>query len=219
MRYLLAPLLLLSSPALAKPESVASRTEAVGSFDRIRVEGPFEVRVTIGSPRAMITGDPALEFTALDAVDGHVARARDVRLGQPRQRDVHLHLGALGPAEVRAVLAADFERFAVTLDLQPVELVGRAFGANRKAGADANVDIVRTAQVDLVEVGDLVGPRRARARRRDARSLLVAVPAERTGGERNDQPERKIVHRILLCVVQAIHSIGGAAKQNRGRRM
>ena len=54
MRYLLAPLLLLSSPAFAQG-SAASRTVPVGSFDRVRVEGPFEVRVTIGSPRATIT--------------------------------------------------------------------------------------------------------------------------------------------------------------------
>lgn len=57
MRYLLAPLLLLSSPGLAAPAPASTRTVSVGSFDRIRVEGPFEVRVTIGSPRATIAGD------------------------------------------------------------------------------------------------------------------------------------------------------------------
>ncbi|KQO08226.1 hypothetical protein ASF09_10020 [Sphingomonas sp. Leaf242] len=57
MRYLLAPLLLLSSPTPAGAAPVASRTVSVGSFDRIRVEGPFEVRVSIGSPRATIAGD------------------------------------------------------------------------------------------------------------------------------------------------------------------
>jgi hypothetical protein len=57
MRYLLAPLLLLSSPTLAGAAPVTSRTVSVGSFDRIRVEGPFEVRVTIGSPRATIADD------------------------------------------------------------------------------------------------------------------------------------------------------------------
>ncbi len=55
MRFLLAPLLLLSSPVLAQAP-VPGRTVSVGSFDRVRVEGPFEVRVTIGSPRATITG-------------------------------------------------------------------------------------------------------------------------------------------------------------------
>ncbi len=54
MRYLFAPLLLLSSPAVSQT-SAQNRTVSVGSFDRIRVEGPFEVRVTIGSPRATIT--------------------------------------------------------------------------------------------------------------------------------------------------------------------
>jgi hypothetical protein len=55
MRYLLAASLLLPSPAFAQ-SSATSRTVSVGSFDRVRVEGPFEVRVTIGSPRATITG-------------------------------------------------------------------------------------------------------------------------------------------------------------------
>ncbi len=55
MRFLLAPLLLLSSPIFAQAP-VAGRTVSVGSFDRIRVEGPFEVRVTIGSPCATIAG-------------------------------------------------------------------------------------------------------------------------------------------------------------------
>lgn len=35
----------------------ADRTIAVGSFDRLRVEGPFDVRVSAGSPGARIVGD------------------------------------------------------------------------------------------------------------------------------------------------------------------
>ena len=76
MRYLLAPLLLLlSSPAFAQP-STASRTESVGSFDRVRVEGPFEVRVTIGSPRATITGDPRATQAVAVRVDGTTLSVR-----------------------------------------------------------------------------------------------------------------------------------------------
>ncbi len=56
MKYLPALLMLsLSAPALTG-QMGASRTVSVGSFDRIRVEGPFEVRVAIGSPRATIAG-------------------------------------------------------------------------------------------------------------------------------------------------------------------
>lgn len=75
MRYLLAPLLLLSSPAIAGQAPVASRTVSVGSFDRIRVEGPFEVRVSIGSPRATISG-PRGDDTVVVRVDGTTLSVR-----------------------------------------------------------------------------------------------------------------------------------------------
>lgn len=75
MRYLLAPLLLLSSPAFAQG-SAASRTVSVGSFDRVRVEGPFEVRVAIGSPRATITGDSRMTETVAVRVDGTTLSVR-----------------------------------------------------------------------------------------------------------------------------------------------
>ena len=95
MRYLLAPLLLLSSPAFAQgsaqesaQESRASRTVSVGSFDRVRVEGPFEVRVAIGSPRATITGDSRMTETVAVRVDGTTLSVRKGTGGwgeQPRK--------------------------------------------------------------------------------------------------------------------------------------
>ncbi|MEG8018942.1 GIN domain-containing protein [Sphingomonas sp. LR55] len=87
MRYLLAPLLLLSSPAFAQG-SAASRTVSVGSFDRVRVEGPFEVRVTIGSPRATITGDSRTTESVAVRVDGTTLSVRKGTGGwgeQPRK--------------------------------------------------------------------------------------------------------------------------------------
>lgn len=49
-RALLVPLLLL---ATAVPANAADRVWNIGSFDRIRVDGPFEVRIATGaSPRA-----------------------------------------------------------------------------------------------------------------------------------------------------------------------
>ncbi len=56
MRYLLASPLIVFSAALAGQAPGTSRTVSVGSFDRVRVEGPFDVRVTTGSPRATIAG-------------------------------------------------------------------------------------------------------------------------------------------------------------------
>ncbi len=59
---LLAPLLLLALPLSATPALAAERVWNIGSFDRLRVDGPFEVRVaTGGSPRAKASAsDPAL---------------------------------------------------------------------------------------------------------------------------------------------------------------
>lgn len=74
MRYLLAVPLLLSSPGLAQSPA-ASRTVSVGSFDRVRVEGPFEVRVTIGSPRATIVGPRGGEDVTV-RVDGTTLSVR-----------------------------------------------------------------------------------------------------------------------------------------------
>ncbi|WP_380784705.1 GIN domain-containing protein [Sphingomonas sp. R86521] len=53
MRYLLLALLLVPAAAPA-----ATRTVSIGSFERIRIDGPFEVRVETGrSPGATISGD------------------------------------------------------------------------------------------------------------------------------------------------------------------
>jgi hypothetical protein len=96
MKYLLAPLLLLSSPALAGQALAASRTVSVGSFDRIRVEGPVEVRVTIGSPRATIVGPRGDDSVAV-RVDGTTLSVRKSIGGwgeQPRGG------GACGPVIV-----------------------------------------------------------------------------------------------------------------------
>jgi hypothetical protein len=56
--------LLLLVPGLAH---AAERRWLVTSFDRVRVDGPFEVRVVPGSPAAHATGDPRM----LDVVDVH----------------------------------------------------------------------------------------------------------------------------------------------------
>ena len=83
MRYLLA-VLLLSSPAFGQ-SSTTSRTVSVGSFDRVRVEGPFEVRVTIGSPRATITRKGGADDVAV-RVDGTTLSVRKGTGGWGEQR-------------------------------------------------------------------------------------------------------------------------------------
>ncbi len=77
-------MLLLSSPAFGQ-SSTTSRTVSVGSFDRVRVEGPFEVRVTIGSPRATITRKGGADDVAV-RVDGTTLSVRKGTGGWGEQR-------------------------------------------------------------------------------------------------------------------------------------
>lgn len=59
------PALLFAAAALAAPAAAADRNFSVTGFDRVRVDGPFHVRVTTGvSPFARASGKPA----ALDGV-------------------------------------------------------------------------------------------------------------------------------------------------------
>lgn len=71
MRIILL-LAIVASPALA-----AERSVGIGSFDRLRVEGPFEVRVVTGtSPRVRITGgSDAIERVAV-RLDGRTLVVR-----------------------------------------------------------------------------------------------------------------------------------------------
>lgn len=62
-------LLLLSLAALSTPLAAAERKIGIGSFDRLRVDGPFEVRVATGrSPGGTIEG----ERDAIDAIEVRV---------------------------------------------------------------------------------------------------------------------------------------------------
>lgn len=64
---------------LAAPANAADRRFAVGSFDRVRVDGPFDVRITTGaSPRASVSGDGDLVERVDIAAEGNtlVVRAR-----------------------------------------------------------------------------------------------------------------------------------------------
>ncbi|MDF2493492.1 MAG: hypothetical protein K0S66_426 [Sphingomonas sp.] len=73
-RVLALPLLLAPVPALA-----ADRVFSVGSFERVRVDGPFEVRIVTGeSPGATASGDRQLIERIAIAVNGGTL---SVRLG------------------------------------------------------------------------------------------------------------------------------------------
>ena len=76
IRHALLPLALLAIPANA-----AEKRVGVGSFDRVRVNGPFEVTYATGSPGARLSGDrQALERIDL-RVDGTTLTIRRISQG------------------------------------------------------------------------------------------------------------------------------------------
>ena len=63
------PRALILLALIAAPAAAAERTVAITNFDRVRVDGPFEVRITTRmTPRAIVSGDAR----ALDLVDVRV---------------------------------------------------------------------------------------------------------------------------------------------------
>ncbi|WP_375427570.1 GIN domain-containing protein [uncultured Sphingomonas sp.] len=73
-----APLLLAF---IAVPATAAEKRFAVGSFDRVRVNGPFEVTYAIGSPNARVSGDARAIERVEVRVDGTTLTIRTNRQG------------------------------------------------------------------------------------------------------------------------------------------
>ena len=74
--------LVVAASAIAMPAGAATRNFGITSFDKVRVDGPFKVRLTTGvAPFASATGSPA----AIDRVGlGHLLGrdARELSLGE-----------------------------------------------------------------------------------------------------------------------------------------
>ncbi|WP_374293827.1 GIN domain-containing protein [Sphingomonas sp.] len=124
MRRAVIPALLLCVPGMV---IAADRQIPLGSFDRIRVEGPYKVQVLAGrSPRATVSG-------AADALDGVEIRVDGRSLVVRKARDT---LGAgWGPRRATPV--------AVTVSALTVNAV------SAMAGSVVTVSAVKGDRVDL----------------------------------------------------------------------
>ncbi|MDY1009122.1 GIN domain-containing protein [Sphingomonas sp. CFBP9019] len=69
----LALLLLFACPVAA---AAADRSVSVGSFERVRIDGPFDVRLVTGSPGAKVSGDPHATEAVEIRVDGATLSVR-----------------------------------------------------------------------------------------------------------------------------------------------
>lgn len=65
IRAVLVPAAALALALLPAAAGASDRSVGIGSFDRLRVEGPFRVTVATGSPRVTVSG----ERQAIDAVE------------------------------------------------------------------------------------------------------------------------------------------------------
>lgn len=126
MRWLFALLLLIPTVAPA-----ASRTYSVGSFERVRIEGPFEVHIATGkSPGAHVDGDQAIVDQLEISVNGTTITVR---------------LGQAGWGETPAKAATR----APVVTLTTPRLVGVAV----VAGAEVDVGAMKAQRVDLTITG------------------------------------------------------------------
>lgn len=139
-------LLLLALPAVAP---AADRIVGVGSFDRLRVEGPFRVRVATGPPRATVSGDRR----TIDEVDVHAdGGTLVVRMGNNGWGERPVTTGApvtvtlSTPALARAWLVGGAEVTIARMTGDRVDLSVSGSGRMTVAAVDA-------ARLDAVVVG------------------------------------------------------------------
>jgi hypothetical protein len=131
---------LLAALLIAAPATAAERTIGIGSFDRVRIDGAFDVRIATGkSPRASISGDQR----ALDQVDLRV-EGTTLHLRR-RGLDTTTARTAAGPVVV--TLGAPTLASASMLGGGKLAVTGM-----RGERADLSVAGVGTISVDAVDV-------------------------------------------------------------------
>lgn len=151
-----AAFLLALSPATA-----AERRHQVGSFDRVRVSGPFEVTFTTGSPQARVSGDADAVEAVEVRVDGAVLTVRAAKSGwgeRPRAqatRPVAVFLSS--PALTDALVLAG-GRLSIAR-VKGARLGVTVNGAGSIAVADLGVDRV---EASLLGAGSVTLAGRAR---------------------------------------------------------
>lgn len=152
MRALLLLLLTVPGSAVA-----ADRTVGIGSFDRLRVDGPFEVRVAAGaSPSARISG----ARDAIEAVDVRLdGRTLVVRPGagvwgeRPRAADAGPPVVTLGTPAIASIASVAGARVTATGakgDRIDLSVTGPgAIAVANAAAADVNVTVIGAGTVTV----------------------------------------------------------------------
>lgn len=163
---------LLSLALLAAPAAAAEKRVPVGGFDRVRVQGAFDVTYATGSPRASVTGDP-------DAVERVELRVEGTTLTVRRASRVQGERGGGASASpVRVTL------FSPSLASAAVFAGGR-FSATRIKGARVDLSVSGAGMIAAADLAAdqvsvlVVGAGAVTLAGRAARARLVANGAGR----------------------------------------
>lgn len=154
----LPPILALAAAAVAVPASAEQRTLSVSSFERIRVDGPFEVSVaTGGSPGARVEGDgDALDRMQL-AVDGRtltIRRRTDGVWGERGTKPIAgiVRIRLTTPSLATVMVGGDARVGVDRMKAQRVELWVTGAGTIDLAAADAdqlNAQLIGTGRLTI----------------------------------------------------------------------
>ena len=145
---LLAPLSLL---LLATPASAGERVWNIGSFDRVRVDGPFEVRVTTGtSPRATASAPDAavLERLRLSNEGGTLVLRLDRGTGDRAARGADaVTVFTLSTPTLRGVTLLSGAKVSVT------QIKGDRVDLGVTGSGSLSVDQIAAEQVNATVIG------------------------------------------------------------------
>lgn len=171
---ILAPVLaimLVAWPGTARVQGPsATRTLSVGSFERVRVEGPFEVRlVTAKAPRAVVTGPTrAVDSLVIDVQGGTLTvRARALASGEapsPAARQLIVELAT-------PLLRSGSVRGGGRLSIAP--MTAERIDLTVSGSGELSVDGAKTDQLNAT----LVGTGRLHIAGRAQRALLQSQGA------------------------------------------
>ena len=134
---LLAAVLALLAPAAAL---AASRTFTFGSFDRVRVDGPLDVRITTGrSPGARVEGAQELVDAIEVTVEGDTLVARYGVRGQPSGRSDAPPVVTLSTPGLRSAAINSGAKLSVTrMAGQRIDVAVNGAGALSVAAVEAD---------------------------------------------------------------------------------
>lgn len=150
--------LLLLLAVIATPAMAEERTIGIGSFDRLRVEGPFEVRVAAGSsPSARISGSRNAIGSVDIRQDGRTLVIRSGAAGvwgeRPRVGNAEPLVVTLGTIQIAAITSVAGARITATAAKgERIDLSVSGTGAiqvGNATGMDVNATVIGAGSITV----------------------------------------------------------------------